>query len=62
MKDSYPDATEKDIRAHLGGFGIGGLAVHPIRTLSGGQRVRVAVALETWGGKHLLILDEPSKS
>ncbi|KAJ3404710.1 hypothetical protein HDV05_007032 [Chytridiales sp. JEL 0842] len=60
MKKTYPDAEEKEIRSHLGGFGIGGLATQPIRTLSGGQRVRVAVALETWGGKHLLILDEPT--
>ncbi|KAJ3105805.1 hypothetical protein HDU96_008406 [Phlyctochytrium bullatum] len=60
MKERYPDSTEKDIRAFLGGFGVGTIAVQKIKTLSGGQRVRVAVALELFGGKHFLILDEPT--
>ncbi|KAJ3094318.1 hypothetical protein HDU97_008246 [Phlyctochytrium planicorne] len=60
MKERYPEASEKEIRAFLGGFGVGGIAVQRIKALSGGQRVRVAVALEVYGGKHLLILDEPT--
>ncbi|KAI8849289.1 P-loop containing nucleoside triphosphate hydrolase protein [Chytridium lagenaria] len=60
MKERYPDATEKELRSFLGGFGVGTIATQKIRSLSGGQRVRVAVALELFGGKHLLILDEPT--
>ncbi|KAJ3213268.1 hypothetical protein HDU67_003111 [Dinochytrium kinnereticum] len=60
MKERYPDATEKELRSFLGGFGVGSIATQRIKGLSGGQRVRVAVALELYGGKHLLILDEPT--
>lgn len=56
-----PGASEKNIRGHFGGFGIGGdLMNQEIAKLSGGQAVRLATALAVWGNPHLLILDEPT--
>ena len=49
------------IRSHLGAFGISGnLGLQQIRTLSGGQKSRVALAKLTWNKPHMLLLDEPS--
>lgn len=37
----FPHMKEQEIRSHLGGFGITGkLALQPMQTLSGGQKVR----------------------
>ncbi|KAI9357920.1 P-loop containing nucleoside triphosphate hydrolase protein, partial [Zopfochytrium polystomum] len=60
LRSQHPDEPEPALRAHLGGFGIGALATRPISQLSGGQRVRVVVAVAVYGGKHLLLLDEPT--
>ncbi|KAI8616709.1 P-loop containing nucleoside triphosphate hydrolase protein [Chytriomyces sp. MP71] len=60
MRERFPNDPEPTLRAHLGGFGVGGIATRPLSTFSGGQRVRVAVALEVYGGKNLLVLDEPT--
>ncbi|KAI0702031.1 ribosomal L18ae/LX protein domain-containing protein [Cerioporus squamosus] len=57
-----PERREQDCRAHLGKYGLkGNIALQPLRSLSGGQMVRVAFALSTYGlSPHLLILDEPT--
>ncbi|KAF8160021.1 P-loop containing nucleoside triphosphate hydrolase protein [Crassisporium funariophilum] len=58
---SYPDIvlSEGEARAHFGSCGISGEPVRrPIRTLSGGQRNRVALALVTFHRPHVLLLDE----
>merc|ERR1712118_37960 len=49
-----------DLRAVLGQFGIGNLALQSIDTLSGGQRVRVAFSRVAHMQPHLLVLDEPN--
>ena len=46
---------------HLGAFGFSGDEVfREIRTLSGGERARMALALMTLTGANLLVLDEPT--
>mmetsp|Transcript_33350 Transcript_33350/g.64466 ORF Transcript_33350/g.64466 Transcript_33350/m.64466 type:complete len:759 (-) Transcript_33350:292-2568(-) len=48
-------------RSHLGAFGlVGPLALKKIRTLSGGQKARLALSLVTWQRPHLIVLDEPT--
>lgn len=50
-----------EIRQHLGRFGIvGAEALRPLKELSGGQRVRVAMAAGALRDPHLLVLDEPT--
>lgn len=62
LLDKDPERREQDCRAHLGKYGLkGNIALQPLRTLSGGQMVRVAFALNTYGSSpHLLVLDEPT--
>ncbi|MFM9785486.1 hypothetical protein, partial [Streptomyces scabiei] len=48
---------EQELRNHLGSFGIkGGLATAPMRSLSGGQAVRVGLAAVASTAPHLLVL------
>jgi ATP-binding cassette subfamily F protein 3 len=50
-----------NIQNHLGAFGFSGDEVfREIRTLSGGERARMALALMTLTGANLLVLDEPT--
>ncbi|EDR00369.1 uncharacterized protein LACBIDRAFT_240613 [Laccaria bicolor S238N-H82] len=61
LKKTYPDVviSEGEARSHFGSCGISGDPVtRPIRTLSGGQRNRVALALVTFHRPHVLLLDE----
>ncbi|KDR70841.1 hypothetical protein GALMADRAFT_75582, partial [Galerina marginata CBS 339.88] len=61
LAKSYPDVviSEGEARSHFGSCGISGDPVtRPIRTLSGGQRNRVALALVTFHRPHVLLLDE----
>ena len=49
------------VQNHLGAFGFSGDEVfREIRTLSGGERARMALALMTLTGANLLVLDEPT--
>lgn len=61
LTQSYPDVviSEGEARSHFGSCGISGdPVVRPIRTLSGGQRNRVALGLITFHRPHVLLLDE----
>jgi ATP-binding cassette subfamily F protein 3 len=61
MQRAMPNATQQAVRGQLGRFGFsGGRATAEIRTLSGGERARLALALVTRHAPHLLILDEPT--
>lgn len=54
-------ATEQSIRNFLGGFGFhGDRAYEEIRTFSGGEKARLALAIVAWQKPNLLILDEPT--
>ena len=54
--------TTKDIEKHLADFGIEPeQASHTlIKSLSGGQKVKVVLAASLWQNPHLIILDEPT--
>lgn len=54
-------ASEQELRTHFGRYGLSGnLPKQDFRTLSGGQRARVALAIMSWRKPHVLILDEPT--
>jgi ATP-binding cassette subfamily F protein 3 len=56
-----PEATERDIRAFLGGFNFqGDQALEPARSFSGGEKARLALALLVYQRPNLLLLDEPT--
>ena len=54
--------TTKDIEKHFADFGIDAeQANHTlIKSLSGGQKVKVVLAASLWQNPHLVILDEPT--
>ncbi|GAG02253.1 unnamed protein product, partial [marine sediment metagenome] len=54
--------TTKDIEKHFGDFGIDQeQANHTlIKSLSGGQKVKVVLAASLWQNPHIVILDEPT--
>lgn len=60
MEVAGPEMQEKDARGLLGGLGLHGRTVSdvPLLLLSGGQKVRVALAKLLWPPPQLLILDE----
>lgn len=56
-----PRASEQSVRNFLGGFDFhGNEALSPIRTFSGGEKARVALAVIAWQKPNLLLLDEPT--
>merc|ERR1719460_3444467 len=62
----YPEnesfSHEQRMRNHLASFGLGGntLPFQLIRTLSGGQKCRLSMALAMYRKPHFLIMDEPT--
>ncbi|KKN49911.1 hypothetical protein LCGC14_0637960 [marine sediment metagenome] len=56
-----PRASEQSVRNFLGGFDFhGDQALSPIRSFSGGEKARVALAVIAWQKPNLLLLDEPT--
>ncbi len=56
-----PSQTEQKMRDLLGSFGLQGEIVEqPVKSLSGGERSRAALARLTVEGANVLILDEPT--
>ena len=54
-------ATEKDLRHYLGGFDFrGDKALEPVAPFSGGEKVRLVLALLVYRNPNLLLLDEPT--
>jgi len=54
-------AAEKELRNFLGGFGFqGDMALTPVKTFSGGEKARLALALIVYKKPNLLLLDEPT--
>ncbi|AGA31966.1 Glutathione-regulated potassium-efflux system ATP-binding protein [Thioalkalivibrio nitratireducens DSM 14787] len=55
------DSTEQELRNLLGGFGFSGTRVDlPVAGLSGGERVRLVLAMLVCQGPSVLLLDEPT--
>ncbi len=56
-----PAASEQKVRNFLGGFDFhGDDALAPVRSFSGGEKARVALAIIAWQKPNLLLLDEPT--
>jgi ATP-binding cassette subfamily F protein 3 len=56
-----PSITEQTMKDLLGAFGLRGETLdQPVKSLSGGERSRAALAKLTMAGANLLILDEPT--
>ena len=61
MLKLMPEATEAQRRSKLGTFGFGAdKADTACRSLSGGEKARLLLALTAFHGPHILILDEPT--
>ena len=61
MRRLDKDVSVEEARKYLGRFGLqGDLALQPIKTLSGGQKSRLAFAEVAWRLPHILLLDEPT--
>mmetsp|Transcript_20753 Transcript_20753/g.55641 ORF Transcript_20753/g.55641 Transcript_20753/m.55641 type:complete len:935 (-) Transcript_20753:192-2996(-) len=56
----FPEATVLQLRAHLGNFGLRRQAMVEMRSLSGGEKSRCALAAMTYRPPHILLLDEPT--
>ena len=61
ISDFAPYLNDEQVRAHLGAFSISDdNAFRPMKSFSGGERSRVAIASLVLSNANLLILDEPT--
>lgn len=61
LSRKFPEAQEKRIVGFLCSYGLNIKNVdQKIRTLSGGQKSRVAFAVINWNDPHFIIMDEPT--
>lgn len=61
FKHKAPTVREQELRDWLGRFRFSGdFADTKIRTFSGGEKARLALALISWDKPNLLVLDEPT--
>ena len=59
--DRFPRSSQKEVRAALAKVGLlGELAVKPIANLSGGEMMRLKLAVLANTPSNMLILDEPT--
>lgn len=59
IMNQYAGATEQQCRQHFGSVGLSGnVVLRKMKSLSGGQRNRVALAMILFEAPHVLILDE----
>src|SRR3569832_180232 len=61
VRELMPDAPEAQVRGRVGASGVSGDAGNtPVKSLSGGEKARLLLALATFEAPHLVILDEPT--
>jgi len=61
VRELMPDAPEAQVRGRVGAIGFSGDAGNtPVKSLSGGEKARLLLALATFEAPHLVILDEPT--
>merc|ERR1712139_106505 len=58
---AFPELKEADARAWIGQYGLqGSFQERVCKTLSGGQKSRVAFAMLAYRLPHLMVMDEPT--
>ncbi len=63
LRGESPDATEGELRAALGHFGLSGeIANQEAGTLSGGEKTKLALTRMMVSSANLLLLDEPTNN
>lgn len=61
LKEIAPQHHERELRTYLGTFDfVGSKVLEPVKTFSGGEKSRLALALLIWQRPNLLLLDEPT--
>jgi ATP-binding cassette, subfamily F, member 3 len=56
-----PNATETQVRSHLGGFAFSGqTGDQTVGSFSGGEKARLLFAMMSLAAPHLMLLDEPT--
>jgi ATPase subunit of ABC transporter with duplicated ATPase domains len=63
VRSESTDASDQDLRAMLGMFGLtGAVAFQEAGTLSGGEKTKLALAQLVAGRRNLILLDEPTNN